>query len=237
MRAEMKKVGIPTYVEKHGRLMENMIGYDYVRSIINNGALPILIPFTRDKNLLNKYIDEIDGLLLPGGDDLDPQSYNRENKGLSLNVSPDRDYIEFYILEQVLKKQVPLLGICRGCQLINVFLGGSLYQDIAHEHGSRIDHVNAEKPLNFLSHEVQLEKESSIFDIYKLEKIKVNSRHHQAIRELAADLTTAGESDDGIIEAVENRERGIIALQWHPENLIDLGKEYNQLFLEFVKGL
>ena len=113
-QAEMKKVGIPTYVEKQGRLMENMIGYDYVRSIINNGALPILIPFTRDENLLNKYIEEIDGLLLPGGDDLDPQSYNQKNSGLSLNVSPDRDYIEFYILEQVLKKQIPLLGICRG---------------------------------------------------------------------------------------------------------------------------
>ena len=97
--------------------------------------------------------------------------------------------------------------------------------------------MNSDKPLNFLSHEVQLEKESSVFDIYKLEKIKVNSRHHQAIRDMAADLTTAGKSDDGIIEAVENRKLGIIALQWHPENLIDLGLEYNLLFQVFIQGL
>ena len=234
----MKRVGLPTYVEKHGRLMENMIGYDYVCSVINNGAIPLLIPFTRDKNLLNKYIDEIDGLMLPGGDDIDPLSYNEKNRGLSLNVSPDRDFIEFYLLEKALKNRIPLLGICRGCQLINVFMGGSLYQDIAQEHGSIRDHVNGDKPLDFLSHEVKIEKNTAFFDIYKSERITVNSRHHQAIRDLSSDLTAAGMSDDdGIIEAVENRELGITALQWHPENLIDLGKEYNRLFELFIQGL
>jgi putative glutamine amidotransferase len=233
----MKRVGIPTYLEKHGRLMENMIGYDYVRSVINNGAIPLLIPFTREKNLLNKYIDEIDGLLLPGGDDLDPQSYNQKNSGLSLNVSPDRDFIEFYLLEKALENRIPLLGICRGCQLINVFLGGTLYQDIAQEHGSIRDHVNGDKPLDFLSHEVKIEKNSAFFDIYKSERIKVNSRHHQGIRDLSSDLIAVGWSDDGIIEAVENSELGISALQWHPENLIDLGQEYNRLFQVFIQGL
>lgn len=233
----MKRVGIPTYLEKHGRLMENMIGYDYVRSVINNGAIPVLIPFTREKNLLNKYIDEIDGLMLPGGDDIDPLSYNKKNSGLSLNVSPDRDFIEFYLLEKALENRIPLLCICRGCQLINVFMGGSLYQDIAQEHGSLMDHVNSGNPLDFLSHEVVIEKDSAFFDLYKSERVKVNSRHHQAIRDLSSSLIAAGRSDDGIIEAVENRELGIIALQWHPENLIDLGHEYNRVFQFFIQKL
>jgi len=233
----MKRVGIPTYVEKHGRLMENMIGYDYVRSVINNGAIPLLIPFTRDKNLLNKYIDEIDGFMLPGGDDIDPLSYNEKNIGLSLNVSPDRDYIEFYLLEKALENRIPVLGICRGCQLINVFMGGSLYQDIGQELGSITDHVNSGSPLDYLSHEVELIQDSVFSDIYKTERVKVNSRHHQAIRDLSADLRVSGRSDDGIIEAVENSELGIRALQWHPENLIDLGREYNRLFQAFIQGL
>lgn len=229
----MKRVGISTYVEKHGRLMENMIGHDYVRAIINNGAFPVVIPFTQDKKLLLKYIDSIDALLLPGGDDLDPNSYNEKNLGLSINVSIERDLMEFFLLEQAIDKNIPVLGICRGCQLINVFMGGTLYQDIESEKISSIDHVNDLREIGFLSHYINIEKGSFLYSVYSSERIKVNSRHHQALNKIGQGLNVTALSDDGIVEGVESAKMKLFGVQWHPENLIDLGREFNFIFKKF----
>lgn len=229
----MKRVGITTYVEKHGRLMENMIGHDYVRAIMSNGAFPVLIPFTQDKKLLLKYIDSIDVLLLPGGEDIDPHSYNEKNLGLSLNVSAERDFLEFFLLEKAINKNIPVLGICRGCQLINVFMGGTLYQDMVSEKINSIDHVNSLRETSFLSHCVNIEKESFLYSVYSSEKIKVNSRHHQALKKVAQSLRVTALSDDGIVEGIEAAEMKVLGVQWHPENLIDLGQEFNFIFRKF----
>lgn len=233
MWAEMKRVGITTYVEKHDRLMENMIGHDYVRAIISNGGFPVIIPFTQDKKILLKYIDSIDALILPGGDDIAPQAYNEKNLGLSLNVSVERDSMEFFVLEQAVVKKIPVLGICRGCQLINVFMGGTLYQDLKSEKTSSIDHVNALRETSFLSHSVNIEKGSLLYSVYGLERIEVNSRHHQAVKRVAHGLSVAALSDDGIVEGIESAEMKVLGVQWHPENLIDLGREFNFIFRKF----
>jgi putative glutamine amidotransferase len=229
----MIKAGITTYVEKHGRLMENMIGHDYIRAVINNGALPHLIPFTPDKKLLNQYIDSIDFLLLPGGDDIDPALYNEKNNGLSLNVCPERDLMEFYLLEKAFEKKIPVLGICRGCQVINVFMGGTLYQDMGKENAGSIDHVNSSRETGFLSHSVNIEKGSFLYSMYNSAKIQVNSRHHQAVKKVSQELTVSALSDDGIVEGIESAAMKILGVQWHPENLIDLGQEFNSLFRNF----
>ena len=234
MRAEMQKAGITTYVEKHGRLMENMVGHDYIRAIINNGAFPVIIPYSQDKKLLHQYIDYIDILILPGGDDIDPVSYNEKNNGLSINVSHERDLIEFYLLEKALEKKIPVLGICRGCQVINVFMGGTLYQDLEAENIGSIDHVNSFSETSFLSHYVNIEKGSFLYSIYKSVKIKVNSRHHQAIKKTGTGLKVTALSDDGIIEGIESADMNILGVQWHPENLIDLGPEFNSIFRNFI---
>ena len=232
----MKRVGITTYVEKHGRLMENMIGHDYVRAIISNGAFPVLIPFTQDKKLLLKYIDSIDSLLLPGGDDLDPNSYNEKNLGLSIDVSAQRDLMEFFLLEQAIGKNIPVLGICRGCQLINVFMGGTLYQDMKAEKISSMDHVNALSETSFLSPYINIEKGSFLYSVYSSEKIKVNSRHHQALKKIGKGLNVTALSDDGIVEGIEAVEMKVLGVQWHPENLIDLGQEFNSIFRKFFSA-
>ncbi len=233
MRAEMIRAGITTYVEKHGRLMENMLGHDYIRAVINNGALPILIPFTQDKKLLLQYIDSIDLLLLPGGDDIDPALYNEKNNGLSLNVSTERDLMEFYLLEKAFEKKIPVLGICRGCQVINVFMGGTLYQDLEAENIGFIDHVNSSRETGLLSHDVNIEKGSFLYSMYNSVKIQVNSRHHQAVKKAPHGLTVSAFSDDGIIEGIESKSMKVLGVQWHPENLIDLGQEFNSLFRNF----
>lgn len=230
----MVRIGITTYYEKKDENFTTLIPYDYLSAVIEQNAVPVMIPVVKDLREIDRYIDLVDGILLSGGEDIDPALYGEENTGLSREVCRIRDSNEMYIITEALKKGMPLLGICRGMQILNVALGGTLYQDIGSQIQTGIKHQHVMNEGNELHHDVNIVKDSALGRLYGRERIPVNSRHHQGIKRLAEGLIVNATSDDGIIEGFEDHCRNIMAVQWHPENITAVGDSYTVLFRDIV---
>src|SRR5512145_2501520 len=127
----MVRIGVTTYYEKTGENFAALIPYDYIQAITEQNAVPVMIPVAENLKIIDSYLEFIDGILLSGGEDVNPQLYGETNTGLSCDVSSIRDKTEMYIIDKALKIGLPVLAICRGFQLLNVFFGGKLYQDIS----------------------------------------------------------------------------------------------------------
>jgi len=185
----------------------------YARAIANAGGIPLLLPsLPADKSLLEDTVERIDGLLLPGGRDMDPKFYDEEPHPKLRLMSIQRTESEMILLERATKQNIPVLGICGGMQLINVFFKGSLYQDIhslipnalAHEKGS--------------VHEIYVEEGTLLGEITKKKSFTAKSYHHQSVKALGNGLRVSANSSDGVIEAVEGIDSHfILGIQWHPE--------------------
>ena len=141
-RDRVVRIGLTTYYEKIEGQFSTYIPYDYIGAVLEYDAVPLLIPVTDDDKILEKYLSSVEGVLLTGGVDIDPGLYNEKNTGLSHAVCKQRDRAEMYIIDRALKKGLPILGICRGFQILNVFLGGTLYQDIQNLYNTGIVHSN-----------------------------------------------------------------------------------------------
>ncbi|HOP64096.1 MAG TPA: gamma-glutamyl-gamma-aminobutyrate hydrolase family protein [Spirochaetota bacterium] len=231
----MIRIGLTMGVERKGTLDEYLIPADYLKAVNECRAVPILIPPVEDRMILDEYISSIHGIIITGGDDISPVVYGCENTGLSRNTSLVRDEAELYVIERAINAGYPILAICRGFQMINVFSGGALYQDLETEFGSGISHRNIfDNPVD-LHHDVVIEKGSRLYNIIGTERFPVNSRHHQGVKETGRDLFRAAYSDDGLVEAVESDDMNIIAVQWHPENIVMLGGRYRALFTDMVE--
>ena len=175
-----------------------------------------------------------DGLLLPGGADIDPQMYGQEPNEKCGKPNAVRDAAEPAILQEFLKTKKPVLAICRGIQLLNVYKGGTLLQDIKDE--------QKYKHMDFFSrggsiHPVSIDKNSILYSILKTENIDVNSMHHQAIDKVGTELTVTAKSADGYIEAIELRNHPFcIGVQWHPEHMSKKSAEQRKIFTAFVSA-
>jgi putative glutamine amidotransferase len=210
----------------------------YVRAVVKAGANPVVIPSDLPGDVLVDLVNQIDGLLLSGGGDIEPRHYQTEKHPSLSYVDPDRDRTEFYLLEHLLACEKPFLAICRGIQILNVALGGTLYVDIPSQLPGALkhDYNPGEIPLDFLAHGVQLEKSSRLAGIVRTTAMEVNSTHHQGIRELAVDLKAVAYAPDGLVEAVELNDYGFgIGVQWHPERLV-VHAPMLALFQVFVKA-
>ncbi len=175
----------------------------------------------------------IDGLVLTGGSDVSPQFYQEEPEDCH-DCNPVRDKWELELFKQAFKKQIPVLGICRGMQLMNVALGGSLYQDINKHLGEDLVHEPQGK--DYVNHDVEIKKGSILYDIFEAEKIEVNSYHHQAIKEMAPPFSAIASSSGGIIEGIEAEDRKfVLGVQWHPEDLINKQPSFSKIFDMLVK--
>lgn len=209
-------------------------------SISFAGGLPAILPIC-DREVLNENIKEYmsiyDGFYFVGGADIDPQFYGESPIWGSGNFDTEKDYFEISMLNAAFEHKKAILGNCRGIQLINVALGGSIHQDIqTHNPEFFIKHenYNATSPAHKPSHYVTVEKESVLFSIIG-EKAFVNSRHHQAIKELAMPLKVIAKSPDGLIEAVQTKDDDqIVAVQWHPENLWPANPRMLAIYENFV---
>jgi putative glutamine amidotransferase len=190
----------------------------YMQGLEEAGAVPMILNLTISEPVLKQYTNLFDGFLFTGGHDVHPKFYGQERADYCGEICETRDQMEAYIFrEAVLNKNKPALGICRGIQLINVMLGGSLYQDIPTELPSKISH-GQEPPYDVPAHNVRLVPESPLYKLAGKECLEVNSCHHQGINRIAKGLEVMALSDDGLAEAVYMPDRSFVwAVQWHPE--------------------
>ena len=213
---------------------------DYVEGVTDAGGVPVVLPPVVEGRAAEALLDGLDGLLLSGGSDLDPAYYGEEAiPELGVTV-PERDAFEMALLEKALRRRVPILGICRGMQVLNVALGGTLYQDLPSqmEHMVLLGH-RQETPKWQPTHEVEVDEGSKVAEILGTEELKVNSYHHQAIKDLAGDLVAVACAPDGVVEAVESRDlahRWLIGVQWHAEAMRTAGPEHRKLFEAHVSA-
>ncbi|WP_066066779.1 gamma-glutamyl-gamma-aminobutyrate hydrolase family protein [Neobacillus soli] len=230
-------IGITGAYVKHNENMEGVyVHHDYHKSVAANGGIPIVLPFINAETSLET-LQLCDGIILSGGEDVDPKFYGEDPHQHLGSTMPERDLAEIAIVKYALENNIPLLAICKGIQLLNVALGGTLIQDIPSQvkesiqHSQKIDRSRD-------SHWVTVSKDSKLFQIIGSDRVRVNSLHHQAIDKLASDLRIAAQSSDGIIEAVEyaHPTKFTIGVQWHPESMASTDKKMNNLFAEFIKS-
>lgn len=213
-----------------------LLADDYISAIENAGGVPLIIPVTQNIESIKKIIDLLDGLLFTGGSDIDPQFYNElPQEGLSV-IEPKRDAHELNLAKQVLKDtNIPLLGICRGIQILNVADGGTIYQDLKNEWESDMNHTVLKAPKYHPTHTVKINENSKLFSIFDSTNISVNSFNHQAIKTLGKSFEATMVAPDGLIEGIELQgERFVVAVQWHPEMMIEKYPLYKNLFESFV---
>ena len=209
----------------------------YMDGISQAGGLPIIFPFTADEQELEQLMWLCDGFLLTGGHDVSPEMYHEPPmEGLVVSC-PTRDGMESIVLRRALERDLPVLGICRGIQFINVFLGGTLYQDLPTQHPSGIEHHQA-PPYDQPIHAVAVAEGSPLHHCLDTGRLAVNSYHHQAVKTLAPSLEAMAHSPDGLIEAVYMPGKKFLwAVQWHPEFSYITDAHSQSIFRAFIEAM
>lgn len=210
---------------------------DYLASLRHAGADPVVVDPARDRAL--EVAGRVDGLVLTGGGDVDPALYGEE-RGLRIqSAEAGRDAFEIDLVARALERDLPLLAICRGMQVLNVACGGTLVQHIPEDVPQALEHDVSVRP-DAIAHDVDMAAGSRLAHILgaasagRVHRLRVNSRHHQAVKHLGPGLVSVASADDGVIEAVERPASGFcVGVQWHPENFWRTG-EFDALFRAFV---
>jgi putative glutamine amidotransferase len=233
-------IGIPT-MDDHDAAGKHMPRYSnnqsYVKAVESAGGVPILIPQLEDPEALRRIYDMLDGLLLSGWLDIHPKFYNQEPHPALDPVDVGLDHVETTILPWALEDDLPVLGICRGEQVLNVVMGGTLIQDIYSQYPTAIDHRESAKRKirDFLAHDIVIEQGSRLRGLVGEDRVWVNTSHHQAVDKVAPGLVATAWSPDGIVEAVESPDHQfVVAVQCHPEVLWRKHAWASKLFQVFV---
>lgn len=206
----------------------------YVQAIVQAGGVPLVIP-PQPPERLPAILGSVQGLVLTGGVDLDPCRYGEEPKKECGEISPLRDELDLAAAAYALAQDLPILAICRGIQVLNVALGGTLIQDIPSEVSGALKH-NQQAPGWYGTHEVRIVSETLLGMIVGRETLRVNSMHHQAVARLGRGLRVVASAPDGIVEAVESTEhRFALGVQWHPELMSDSCPAAAAIFRHFVR--
>jgi putative glutamine amidotransferase len=200
---------------------EMILGFHYMRAVARAGGLPVVMAPLPDRAVAG-LVEHFDGILIPGGPDIDPSMYGREPH-LGLGPTwPELDRFEIAVVRAAVERGIPLLGICRGNQVLNVAHGGTLYQHLPDEPGTNLPHRKAEVGHPIVMHEVRIEPGSKLARALGVERAEVNSYHHQAPWEIGRGLKPSAWAPDGIVEGLEARGDGyVIGVQWHAEAMPD----------------
>lgn len=219
---------------------------NYLQALIRSGALPLTLPPTTSLELISESVRRSDGVMLTGGDDIEPRLYRRELPGKirrTVQVTPDggqRDLRELLVISEVFRQRKPLLAICRGHQLLNIALGGTLIPDLPSHDQQGVNHQRLDRRSE-VTHEVRLTPDSLLAKITAKRKLGVNSTHHQAVGRIAAPLRVSARGPDGIVEGLELKPgRGglpfLLSVQFHPERLADRYPEHAAIFNAFAQA-
>jgi putative glutamine amidotransferase len=212
----------------------------YSRVVAAAGGLPVMIPLLEDEDTLRALYDRMDGVLIPGGVDLDPSNYGETPLPTCGRLDPARDRVELRFARWAIAEGKPLFGLCRGLQIVNVALGGTLYQDIAAQRSDAIKHdyfPTAGYSRDHLAHSVTVTSGSRLDALVGTAPLRVNSMHHQAVKDLAPGLAPTAVAPDGLIEAVEAiGQPFLLGVQWHPESLSERDPRMHRLVAGFVEA-
>lgn len=204
----------------------------YCEAIWRSGGIPIII--TYEPMIVESILDITQGLLLTGGGDIDPLLFGKQPLRELGEICPIRDKIELDLCKIALKRNIAVLGICRGCQILTIASGGSIYQDIYSQHTTNIKHYQ-QAPRYYPTHTVELELNSKIISIYNKNTIEVNSFHHQAVSSVGNEMIISARSKDNIIEAIEHKNHKFaLGVQWHPEAMFEKYSGHLELFKQLI---
>ena len=207
----------------------------YIRAVEASGGNVIMLPYTDNGESIERFVNLCDGFIFSGGADIEPHRYGEEKSEMCGETTPYRDEIEFAVFERAIKTNKPIMGICRGSQLINVALGGTLYQDIPSEIETDLTHKQ-EHPHSEPAHEASVVSGGLLHKVIGKSRIHINSLHHQAVKKLGEGLVPMAVADDGVIEATYlPGERLIWGFQWHPEKTFDNNEDSRLIFKKFVE--
>jgi len=217
----------------------------YVRAIEAAGGVPILIPNLSEAGAANtealsRYLDAIDGLMLSGGVDVAPSCFGEEPHPELGEVDEDRDRTELALIRLAIERDYPVFGICRGVQVLNVALGGTLYQDLPSQIPACLSHRQSDNNLarGEFSHSIEIEPGTRLSEIVGASSMQTNSFHHQSLKDIAPGLVVTARAPDNIIEAVENPDsRFLVAVQFHPEETAPHDDLSRRLFEQFIRAL
>lgn len=234
MSEQNKKLPVVGMVEMGNDPFRRYMKNKYLKALTDSGAVPMMLPDTCEEAALRQAFEGCDGLLLPGGADINPALYGERPHAKCGKPNETRDIAEPFLLKLAMESGRPVLGICRGCQMINVALGGSLWQDIGEMEGKHPGHMAFLRRARHV-HTVTLEKGGLLPHTGGRDIQGVNTMHHQALHRIAPCLVTAAVSEDGIAEAVQLEDgRFVLGVQWHPEHLFQKDCFSQDIFRAFI---
>ena len=214
------------------------LGENYIRAIQAAGGLPVAIPPLLNENELRALFERMDGLLLSGGGDIDPACFDESRHRMTAGISVERDYAEMALVRWALAESKPVLAICRGIQVMNVAMGGTLVQDILDQVSDEIVHrYSDDTPRDFIAHTVRVDAASRLAHILSSTEIGTNSWHHQSCQAPGKDLIYTAWAPDGVVEGLEMPgHRFAVAVQWHPEEMFHNRADMLALFQALVEA-
>ena len=213
---------------------DNLIGNTYILAIESAGGTPVILPLAQSDSSFIDFINMIDGLLLSGGVDLDPSFYGEDHHPGLGRVDASRDRAEMFLATEALRADIPILGICRGIQVLNVAAGGTLYQDIPFEYTNPLNHRQTE-PGSVGTQVIEVKDGSRLSKIMGQTSIGVNTFHHQSVKKVAPDFMVSAVTHDGVVEGIEgSNHRFAVGVQFHPELMWQSNPSIKALFTAFV---
>jgi putative glutamine amidotransferase len=227
-------IGLSCSYEKDDKNHRIFLNHDYLNAIRHFGGIPVVLPSEGSPEELTYLVSQCDGILLTGGMDIEPSLFGEEKWNDTVETTPDRDRSEALILNLAQQRALPILGICRGIQMLNVYFGGNLYQDIPTQAPSQVTHSMG-AALGKTCHSCHLTPGTPLQRLLGRDEIPVNSFHHQAVREVAPGFEVMGRCEDGIIEAMYDPTHPFCwAVQWHPERIWEAEDSSAAIFQAFI---
>lgn len=213
------KIGIISFIPSALDNKNFITPANYILGILDAGGMPIVIPMSEDVSRCAAYVDLIDGLLVPGGEDVSPRLYGEDPVRMVRDTYYEKDMFDYELIRLTAQAGKPIFGICRGQQVINTAFGGTLVQDIPSQVGLTVCHSQAGERRNEMTHSIHCTPGSIVHQVLGEEKYHVNSVHHQSVKDLAPGFIATAWASDGVVEAIESKDGKIWSVQFHPEDL------------------